>query len=244
MRAQPEGKGRLVVMLALLQIPGGRPSRKGTRRLSKPMQHDSTDTGGMVTRLLHDVRGGDREALDRIVPIVYDELRRLARRELRGEHEGRTLHPTGLVHEAYVKLAAGAALDARGRTHFLAIAARAMRQVLVDQARRRLAQKRGGSWARTTLTDGIQRMELGAEELLALDRALNELDPRQRQVVEYRFFGGMDEQETADALGVSVRTVRRDWTKARAWLYRSLYPAEDSEPGLTGEPKLPTSPPR
>lgn len=179
---------------------------------------------GDVTRLLVAAREGDRAAVDRLVPLVYDELRELARGQLRRERAGHTLRATGLVHEAYVKLAAGGEIAAEDRAHFLAIAARAMRQVLVDHARRRQAVKRGGGWAVTTLTDGAQSVEFRAEEVLALDRALSELDERQRRVVEYRFFGGMEERDIAEVLGVSERTVRREWVKARAWLYRSLYP--------------------
>jgi RNA polymerase sigma factor (TIGR02999 family) len=177
---------------------------------------------GEVTRLLDDVRDGDAGALDRIYPHVYEELRVVAARQLRREQQGHTLHPTALVHEAYVKLAGGG-LDASSRSHFLAIAARAMRQVLVDHARRRSAQKRGGEWHATTLTDGSASVELQPAELIALDAALATLDERQRQVVECRFFGGMEEREVAEALGISERTVRRDWVKARAWLYRELY---------------------
>jgi RNA polymerase sigma factor (TIGR02999 family) len=183
-------------------------------------------TRGDVTRLLAAVRSGDRDAVDRIVPLVYEDLRALARRQLGRERGARTLNATALVHEAYVKMAAGG-FDAMDRSHFLAIAARAMRQVLVDDARRRLAQKRGGGAAMTTLHDGSGALEVRAEEMLALDAALEQLDERQRRVVEYRFFGGLEEQEIAEVLGVSVRTVRRDWVKARAWLYRLLY----GEPG-------------
>ncbi len=184
--------------------------------------HPTKLTQGEVTRLLGGVRQGDSDALDRIYPHVYDELRGVAERQLRREQAGHTLHPTALVHEAYMKLA-GSDLDASSRSHFLAIAARAMRQVLVDHARRRGAQKRGGDWFPTTLTDGSASVELNPEELIALDHALETLDERQRQVVECRFFGGMEEAEIAEALGVSERTVRRDWVKARAWLYREIY---------------------
>jgi RNA polymerase sigma factor (TIGR02999 family) len=183
--------------------------------------HGST---GEVTRLLEAARHGEDDALDRIVPLVYDELRRMAARQLRRERAGHTLHATALVHEAYLKLAGSGTVEAVDRGHFMAIAARAMRQVLVDHARRRNAEKRGGDWEQTTLSDGDKPLEFQPEELLALDRALDELDERQRQVVECRFFAGMEEEEIAVALGVSARTVRRDWVKARAWLYRSLYP--------------------
>jgi RNA polymerase sigma factor (TIGR02999 family) len=179
---------------------------------------------GDVTQLLAAARGGQRDALDRLLPLLYDELRDLAGRQMRRERPDHTLHSTALVHEVYVKLAAGGAPEASDRAHFLAIAARAMRQVLVDHARRRMAAKRGGSWAVTTLSDGHQAVEFRPEEMLALDRALEGLESRQRQVVEYRYFAGMEEAEIAEVLDISERTVRRDWVKARAWLYRELYP--------------------
>ncbi len=183
---------------------------------------------GDVTRLLEAVRGGERDALDRLLPIVYDELRAVAGRQLGRERPDHTLHATALVHETYVKLAGGGGVDAVDRAHFLAIAARAMRQVLVDHARRRMAAKRGGDWAVTTLSDGHNAVDFQPEEMLALDRALERLEPRQRQVVEYRFFAGMEEAEIGAVLEVSERTVRRDWVKARAWLYRELYPEPES----------------
>ena len=177
---------------------------------------------GEVTALLARLRAGESDALDRLLPLVYDELRQLARRQLRRERGDHTLHPTALVHEAYIKLA-GSGFDASDRAHLLAIAARAMRQVLVDHARRHNAAKRGGGWQRTTLHDGVRLIEFRADELLALDRALEQLDERQRRVVEYRFFGGLEEKEIAAVLGISETTVRREWVRARAWLYRTLY---------------------
>jgi RNA polymerase sigma-70 factor, ECF subfamily len=179
--------------------------------------------GGEVTRLLDAAGGGDRNALDRLYPLVYHELRDVASRQLRREQAGHTLHPTALVHEAYLKLAGGPPAAAN-RGHFLALAARAMRQILVDHARRRGAEKGGKGWRTTTLTDGAATLELDPAELVALDRAMGALDERQRQVVECRFFGGMEDREISEALGVSERTVRRDWVKARAWLYREIYP--------------------
>ncbi|HZM26306.1 MAG TPA: ECF-type sigma factor [Gemmatimonadales bacterium] len=177
-----------------------------------------------MTRWLQAARDGEPGALDRLVPLIYDDLRLLARRQLGREYGDRTLNPTALVHEAYLKLGAGAKVAA-DRAHFLAIAARAMRQVLVDRARDRKAVKRGGgAWERTTLTDGAWVGEFDPDGMLALDEGLARLEPRQRQVVECRFFGGMEEQEIAEALGVSERTVHRDWVKARAWLYRYFYP--------------------
>ena len=179
---------------------------------------------GEVTRLLNAARQGESVALERLLPLVYDDLRRLARRQLGREYAERTINPTALVHESYLKLGGGAML-AHDRAHFLAIAARAMRQVLVDQARDRNAAKRGGGiWERTTLTDGAWVGEFGADRMLELDEALATLEPRQRQVVECRFFGGMEEREIAEALDISERTVHRDWLKARAYLYRHFYP--------------------
>jgi len=179
---------------------------------------------GEVTRLLRAAREGEPAALERLVPLVYEDLRRLARRQLGHEYAERTLSATALVHESYFKLGGGA-MVARDRAHFLALAARAMRQVLVDHARDRKAAKRGGGlWERTTLTDGAWVRDFDPDGMLVLDEALTELEPRQRQVVECRFFGGMEEQEIAVALGVSERTVHRDWVKARAWLYRYFYP--------------------
>lgn len=181
---------------------------------------------GEVTRLLEAVEAGDSDALDRLVPLVYEDLRRVAHRQLDREGGGHTLQTTALIHEAYIKLAGGGVVSATSRAHFLAIAARAMRQVLVDYARRRKAAKRGGGVISVTLGDEPQPADASAEDLLALDEALEQLDPRQRQVIECRFFGGMEERDIAAVLGVSERTVRRDWVKARAWLYKSLYPAE------------------
>ena len=177
---------------------------------------------GEVTALLRAARDGDAHAIDRIVPLVYDDLRRVARRQLAREFGSENVRPTELVHEAYVKLSLGGADVAVDRAHFLAIAARAMRQVLVDDARHRRAAKRGGGWRRATLSGSHWVADFDVDELLTLNDALEELDPRQRQVVECRFFGGMEERDIAEALGITERTVRRDWVKARAWLYRAL----------------------
>ena len=178
---------------------------------------------GEVTRLLRAARAGDASAIDRIVPLVYDDLRRVARRQIERRFGQESVRPTELVHDAYVKLSVGGGVVAADRAHFLAIAARAMRQVLVDEARHRHAAKRGGlTWKRTTLSGSHWVADFDADELLTLNDALDELDPRQRQVVECRFFGGMEEREIAEALGITERTVRRDWVKARAWLYDAL----------------------
>jgi RNA polymerase sigma factor (TIGR02999 family) len=189
---------------------------------------DSGDSPpGDVTRLLEAAVQGDSQAMDRLVPLVYEDLRRVAHRQLDREGGGHTLQTTALVHEAYIKLATGGAMTATSRAHFLAIAARAMRQVLVDYARRRKAAKRGGGVISVTLGDEAGAADTSADDLLALDDALNQLEPRQRQVIECRFFGGMEEKDIAEALGISERTVRRDWVKARAWLYRELYPEKE-----------------
>jgi RNA polymerase sigma factor (TIGR02999 family) len=182
----------------------------------------ATARTGEVTRLLRAARDGDAGAIDRIVPLVYEDLRRLARRQLSRGFGPQDVRPTELVHEAYVKLAVGGAEAAVDRAHFFAIAARAMRQVLIDDARHHHAAKRGGGWKRATLSGSHWVADYDVDELLTLNDALDELDPRQRQVVECRFFGGMEEREIAEALGVTERTVRRDWVKARAWLYRAL----------------------
>ncbi len=192
------------------------------------MSVDRTVGQGEVTQLLRAAVAGDSNALDRLVPLVYDELLKLAHRQLAREHGAQTLQTTALVHEAYLKLLGGGWMGATDRPHFLAIAARAMRQVLVDCARRRKADKRGGGIADATLSDGDQAVEFPADDLLSLDRALEQLDPRQRQIVECRFFGGMEEKDIAAVLGISERTVRRDWVKARAWLYRSLNSSQGS----------------
>ncbi len=188
---------------------------------------DSSQPGGEVTQLLKRLEEGDREAVDQLYPLVYGELRGAARRAMAGERAGHSLQATELVHEAYFKLLGAHDIDWRGRGHFVAIAARAMRQILVDHARRRKAEKRGGGAEHVTLGDPAAELVLPPEELLALDAALtrlDEMDSRLRSVVEYRFFGGLTEQEIASVLGVTIRTVQRDWVKARAWLYQEIYP--------------------
>lgn len=188
---------------------------------------------GDITELLHGVRLGESKAFQQLLPVVYDELRRIARRQMRRERADHTLHPTDLVNEVYLKLVDQAQADWQGRAHFFGIAARAMRQVLIDHARRRAADKRGGDWERTTLENQNVGLAVPTEELLALDAALDRLDdkdPRLRQIVEFRFFAGMTEEEVAEVLDLSVRTVQRDWAKARAWLYRELYRDGGSDP--------------
>ena len=183
---------------------------------------------GEVTLLLQRAHEGDHSALGRLFPLVYEELRRSARRALAHERDGHTLQPTELVHEAFFKLAGSAPASWQNRAHFHAIAARAMRQVLVEHARRQLTEKRGGGVIHLSLGKAAVAQPTAAEEIVALDEALDrlgELQPRLRSLVEHRYFGGLSERETAEVLGVSERTVQRDWARARAWLHRELYPA-------------------
>ena len=181
-----------------------------------------------VTRLLAQASRGDADAIDRLVPILYEELRRLAHLRMRGERPGHTLGTTALVHEAYLELAGLDRMTWRDRAHFLAMAARAMRRVLIDHAAARGAQKRGGGDRAITLDEEAELVLGGGardDELLALDEALGRLamvSERQCRVVECRFFAGMNVEETAEALHTSPATVKRDWTVARAWLHREL----------------------
>jgi len=179
----------------------------------------------LITHLLSAAGSGDREALDRVFGLVYDELRRLAA-AVRRNRASETLNATALVHEAYLKMLPSANQRWQDRVHFLRVAARAMRQVLADAAARRSTQKRGGGLALLTL-DGSSpaEAELGPDDILDLHRALDELaelNPRQAEVVECRFYAGLSLEETAEALGVSVPTVTRDWRFARAWLSKRL----------------------
>jgi len=194
-------------------------SRSGNAR-TMDRDHDHEITG-----LLLAWRAGDRGALDRLFPQIYDALHRIAHRQLSHERPGHTLSTTDLVHETYFKLVDHVRVDWTDRAHFFAVAARAMRLILVDQARRRDANKRGGERKRVSLTDSTLTIDERAETLIALDEALTELakiEERMSQVVECRFFGGLTEEETAEALGVTARTVRRDWFKAKGWLERAL----------------------
>jgi RNA polymerase sigma factor (TIGR02999 family) len=182
-------------------------------------------TTGNITALLAAHREGDPEAFDRLVPLVYDDLRRIASRQLRRLRGAATLDTTALVHEAYLRLVDQPVLDVDDRNHFFGIAARAMRQIVIDHARKRGAQKRGGGRSPVSL-DRVQiAIHEQAEVLLALDEALERLgllNERLTRVFECRYFAGLSEQETADALAVSLRTVQRDWVKGRAWLRREL----------------------
>ena len=187
---------------------------------------------GEITRWLGALRAGDREALDRLVPLLYDELRGLARRLLEQERPGHTLTPTALVHEAYLRLLKERRIGVEDRGEFFAVAATAMRRILIESARRRRRAKRGGEAERVPLDEVAEHealdgwlTEAEAEELLAIDEALGDLEAlsaRLRQVVEMRVFVGLTVEESALALGVNEKTVRRDWQLARAWLRRRL----------------------
>ena len=178
-----------------------------------------------VTQLLEKFEPGYRHAADQLFAEVYAELRALASRYLHGERKSHTLQPTALVHEAYLKLVGQTAVDWQGRAHFLAFAAQAMRQILVDHARRHRAAKRGGDRHRIELDDNLVIKSNRNVDLLALEDALTKLtklDPRQAQMVELRFFGGLSVAEVAKVMGTSKRSVEREWTMVRAWLRREL----------------------
>jgi RNA polymerase sigma factor (TIGR02999 family) len=178
-----------------------------------------------TTSLLQSVESGADDALDRLVPLLYQELKRIARRQLGREGSAQTLQTTDLVHEAYLRLVDQTQVTRHGRAYFFAAAARAMRRVLIDRARRRQAVKRGGGQADVDLDEGSIAVDAFADGLVELDAVLEELaklSPRQARVVECRYFGGMSVEQTAEALGISPRTVKYDWALARAWLYGAV----------------------
>jgi RNA polymerase sigma factor (TIGR02999 family) len=190
----------------------------------------SSDT----TALLLDARAGRRDAADALFERLYDELRRLAHARLGAHAPGATLDTTGLVHEAYLRLVDRTRATPSDRAHFLALAARAMRFVLIDRARARAREKRGGPDAAVPLDDAEVAADERAADVLALDEALERLRdyaPRLAEVVEYRFFGGLNYEEVAEATGRSVATVERDWVRARVWLYRALQEAPRAAAG-------------
>jgi RNA polymerase sigma factor (TIGR02999 family) len=188
------------------------------------------DAGGDVTALLGQLRAGNRDVAGQLVPLIYDELRRIAGAQMRRERAGHTLQATAVVHEAYLRLAGEREIQWQDRAHFFAIAARAMRQVLLDYARQRHAGKRGGEGAQKVEIDvdllaGANRIE----DIVALDEVvtrLSELDQQQGRIVELRFFAGLSVEETAEVMGISDSTVKREWRLAKAWLHRELTAAE------------------
>jgi RNA polymerase sigma factor (TIGR02999 family) len=185
---------------------------------------------GLVTQLLAEYRGGDESASERLFAIVYDDLHEMAHRQLRFRKPGETLNTTGLVHEAYLKMFDRSDGDWKDRAHFFAVTARAMRQILVDYARRTSAEKRGGKAHRTELHASMIRDTDEPVDILDLEDALEqlqELQPRLARIVECRFFGGLSIEETAEVLGLSSRTVDRDWYKAKSFLYLALGGEDD-----------------
>jgi RNA polymerase sigma factor (TIGR02999 family) len=180
---------------------------------------------GEVTALLAQVKRGDADAMGKLMPLVYNELRRLAGHYMRGERPGHTLQPTAVVHEAYLRLVGLDRLDWQNRAQFMGVAAQLMRRILINYARQRIADKRGGAGGRADLDVPDVAAAENPEEMLAVDIAitrLSELSPEQSRVVEMRYFGGMSVEETAEALGISPRTVKRHWALAKAWLHAEL----------------------
>ena len=186
------------------------------------MSHASEDVTGLLIRWSE----GDRSALDRLIPVVYDELHRIAERYFRRERRDNTLQPTALVNEAYIRLVGQSGVSLKNRAQFFGIASTTMRRILVERARARNASKRGGGEYKLDLTD-INDVPVDSSrlDLLALDKALDELasfDPQQNRIVECKFFGGLSIEETAEVIGVSPATVKREWALAKAWLFREL----------------------
>ena len=189
-----------------------------------------SDVSHQITLLLGEWGGGDKEALEKLMPLVYDELRRMARGYMRRQPQGHTFQTTELIHETYLKLAGNNEKAWANRAHFFAVAAKAMRHILVDHARSKHAGKRGGWREQISLNDNLAEVGAQSVQVLALDEALNSLsslDRRKGDVVELKYFGGLTNEETAEALRISVETVKRDWRFARTWLLREL----DSQTG-------------
>lgn len=199
------------------------------------------ETAGEITRLLEGVREGDGEALERLFPLLYDELRRIARQRMKGERPGHTLRPTALVHEAYLRLLDSDVLRAEDRSQFFAAASETMRRILVDYARARKRLKRGGGQAPIPLDEAEAYLsEREADEMLAFDDALSRLarqDARAAEIVRYRLVAGLTLEETGQLLGVSAKTVQRSWAFARAWLRREV--GSKLADRDAGEPKRP-----
>ena len=185
----------------------------------------TTHDSGAITLLLDEWRGGNNDAANKLMELVYDELHRIAAREMRREHGEHTLQATAIVHEAYLRLCGSAPVEWKDRSHFFAVAAQQLRRVLVDHARRIHSEKRGGGLVRLDLLEGDGGVAAFDERVLAVDEALNRLqalDARAAQAVELRYFGGLSETEAAEALGISVATLKRDWDFARTWLASQL----------------------
>jgi RNA polymerase sigma factor (TIGR02999 family) len=186
-----------------------------------PMPVDSTE----INFLLDQYRNGQKEGIEKLMALVYDDLRKLAAWQLQSERPDHTLQPTALVHEVYLKLAAQNPVEWQNKAHFFALVAQIMRHILVDYARTRQRGKRGGAQTKISLEDAATLSSSSDPELIALDEALNALaekDPRKSLIVELRYFGGLSIEETAEALGVSITTVSREWTVAKAWLRREM----------------------
>jgi RNA polymerase sigma factor (TIGR02999 family) len=191
---------------------------KSTRQNSEPSPEE-------ITGLLLDWGNGDKVALDRVIPLVYQELRRLAHRQMRRERAGDTLQTTALINEAYLRLVDYERVRPRDRSHFFAIAAQAMRRILIERARSRRSAKRGSGAQKVSLDEATDVSDERAADLVALDEALTNLsaiDPRKAEIVELKYFGGLTIEETAEVLEVSTPTVERDWHTAKIWLYREI----------------------
>jgi len=194
-------------------------------------------SSGEVTRLFAEIRAGNREAESKLIRLVYDELRRLAHHYMQLERTNHTLQATAVVHEVYLKLVKQRAISWQNKAHFLAFAAVLMRRVLCDYARSHARIKRGAEYGRLPLDEDLVFSKEKSEEIIDLDRALarlQELDHRQSKVVELLYFGGLTVEETASALGISSRTVKRDWSVARAWLHRELHKGKANDSGTAG----------
>ena len=178
-----------------------------------------------VTRLLIEWNNGNKEALDKLMPVVYEELRRLAHHYMRHERPGQTLQTTALVNEAYIRLADYKKMGWQGRAHFFAVAAQVMRRILVERARKHHSAKRGGDPQQVSLDEAATVSRQRLEEVMAVENALTSLealDPRRGRIVELRFYGGLSVEETAEVLGISAPTVKREWRAAKAWLHRAV----------------------
>ena len=217
---------------------------KQMRDLEPAMERKAPARSEQITHLLHSLRLGSRQAESRLIALVYPNLRRLAGHFMRGERPGHTLQPTALVNEVYLRLVGDENPDWRDRSHFFAVASRTMRRILADYARKRYAGKRGGSRQRICLDELVMATDQDLNIILDVDSLLSQLervDPRLCRVVELRYFGGMTEEESAEVLGISAVTVKRDWRLARAWLYEQLKGPRRKPSGSLTSGRTPTS---